>query len=376
MRILHIINSLQYGGAQSVLADLVTHWDNGSDEQMVMSLLSGGPLVERLREAGIPVTSLARRPAAAAAAGMLRLPSMLRTFKPDIVQTWLYHTSLIGSLVVRMVSSIPVIWGIHHTLAGRQSLSTMTWGAVRLLARLSARLPAAIICCSQSALTSHASHGFSPAKLRMIENGVDTEYFAPDAAASGTVRRELGLSPERKLVGMFARFHPQKDHATLISAAAQLRKSESDVHFVLAGDGVDAQNAWLRNRLHEEAVEGAFHLLGPRRDMRRLYAAMDIVTLSSADGEALPRTVAEAMSCGRPCAATDVGDTANLIGDTGLVVPPHQPGQLAAAWQKLLALPQAEQSRLSVGARQRILTRYGLPLMVDRYRHVYKELTP
>ena len=116
------------------------------------------------------------------------------------------------------------------------------------------------------------------------------------------------------------------------------------------------------------------HLLGPRDDLPRLTAAFDLATSSSAFGEALPLVLGEAMACGVPCVATDVGDSAFLIGDTGRSVPPRDPARLAAAWAEMLALPLGERVRLGAAARQRIAEEFSLEAMTQRYQQLWTDI--
>jgi glycosyltransferase involved in cell wall biosynthesis len=170
---------------------------------------------------------------------------------------------------------------------------------------------------------------------------------------------------------MFARFHPQKDHDTLICAAGMLLKRNPNVHFVLAGEGIDNSNIQLQDKISQEGIQNNFHLLGSRQDMPRLNAGMDIVTLSSSYGEALPMTLCEAMSCAIPCVATNVGDTATLIGNTGIVVEPKNPQALAHAWENTLELSDMEYNHLCYQARQRIREFYNLANMINQYKKIY-----
>ena len=114
--------------------------------------------------------------------------------------------------------------------------------------------------------------------------------------------------------------------------------------------------------------------LGDRRDLERLYPAFDIVTLSSAFGEALPMVLGEAMACGIPCVATDSGDASLVIGDTGIVVPPRDPAALAAGWAQLIALGDAGRAARGARARARVLDHYDLDRVVPRFEALYEEI--
>ena len=108
--------------------------------------------------------------------------------------------------------------------------------------------------------------------------------------------------------------------------------------------------------------------------MPLLAAGLDIATLSASFGEALPQAIGEAMACGIPCVATDVGDIALLIGDAGIVVPAQKPHELANAWQSILELSVVEYDQLCDLSRDRILELYISTNMINEYKTIYREL--
>ena len=182
----------------------------------------------------------------------------------------------------------------------------------------------------------YAERGFDAAKLTVIPNGFDSSRFRPDPAARDEVRREIGVAPDAPLIGLVARYDPFKDHATFLRAAAALVRTRPDARFLLCGNRVDAGNAELVEQIASLGLAEHVRLLGPRRDVQRIYAALDVLAQSSIS-EAFPLVLGEAMASGVPCAATDVGDSALIVGDTGRIVPPRNPEALAGAWADLLA---------------------------------------
>jgi glycosyltransferase involved in cell wall biosynthesis len=374
MKILHIINTLEIGGAQSVLVQLLEGWGDGREHQMVVSLRKRGQLSAKIEALNVPVLHLDMTPGTFNFKKFLQLIQIIRSYKPDLIQTWLYHSDLLGSIGARFTGRVPIVWGVHHTTADVNSVKPATWGVVRILSLLSTRLPSQIICCSSSAHQTHIALGYSKEKMKIVYNGVDTDQFKPDPNAHALLQKELRLSKQVRLVGMFARYHPQKDHDTFILAAVKLLKKYSNVHFVLAGDGVDISNKHLHEKLLRAGIQNNFHLLGSRQDVPYLCAAMHIVSLTSSYGEALPMTLCEAMSCAVPCVATDVGDTALLIGDTGKVVRPKAPQEFADAWQDILEYSDVEYNRLCDQARSRIIEFYNQKDMISNYKFIYKEL--
>lgn len=143
------------------------------------------------------------------------------------------------------------------------------------------------------------------------------------------LRHEWGFNHKTFLVGMVARFDPQKDHFTLISALALLKQAGLGLHCVLAGTGMDPRSLELQGWIDNAGLADRVTLLGSRSDIADVMNALDLHLLSSAYGEAFPNVLAEAMACGTPCVATDLGDAPLIVGQTGWVVPSRDPRALA-----------------------------------------------
>jgi glycosyltransferase involved in cell wall biosynthesis len=373
IRVAHVIAGLGVGGAEMSLLKLLTALDRDEFPAEVISLTGDAPLGERIRLLGIPVHALDLAPGRPDPRLVLRLAAQLRRSQPDLVQTWMYHADFIGGLAARLAGSPPVVWNVRHTFTNMDAFKPGTRLVVRLNAHLSRSLPARIVCNAEAGRASHAAIGYDAAKMVVIPNGFDLDAFRPDPQARRDVRRELGLGEGTPLVGLCARFHPDKDHHTFFRAAALLHARLPDVHFLLWGKGVDEDNPAISAWLDEGDLRGVARLLGPRDDSPRLAAALDVAALSSAS-EAFPTVVGEAMACEIPCAVTDVGDAADIVGETGRVVPPGDPAALAEAWQSLLALPAAERRALGQQARQRVFARFDLKQTAAAYARLYRDI--
>jgi glycosyltransferase involved in cell wall biosynthesis len=373
IRVAHVIAGLGVGGAEMSLLKLLTALDRDEFPAEVISLTGDAPLGERIRLLGIPVHALDLAPGRPDPRLVLRLAAQLRRSQPDLVQTWMYHADFIGGLAARLAGSPPVVWNVRHTFTNMDAFKPGTRLVVRLNAHLSRSLPARIVCNAEAGRASHAAIGYDAAKMVVIPNGFDLDAFRPDPQARRDVRRELGLGEGTPLVGLCARFHPDKDHHTFFRAAALLHARLPNVHFLLWGKGVDEGNPVISAWLDEGDLRGVARLLGPRDDLPRLAAALDVAALSSAS-EAFPTVVGEAMACEIPCAVTDVGDAADIVGETGRVVPPGDPAALAEAWQSLLALPAAERRALGQQARRRVLARFDLKQTAAAYARLYRDI--
>lgn len=374
MKVVHVITGLQMGGAEMMLLRLLKQLRGSDYDPYVVGLTEPGPISDEIANLGVPIEALAAKRGAPSPATVFRVARIIRRVRPDVVQTWMYHSDLIGGLAARAAGSPPVAWGLHHSNLSPAFNKRSTLMTARTCARLSRVLPAAIVCCAESTMRLHAELGYDEEKLLVIPNGFDVEAFRPDPAARADVRRELGLPDEARLVGMVARFHPQKDHQTFVQAAGLVRARRDDTHFVLCGGFLDWNNAELVRWIEEAGARDRFHLLGPRSDVSRIQASLDVAALSSQGGEAMPLAIGEAMACGVPCAVTDVGDAALLVGDTGRVAPPRDPEALAAACLSLLSLPADAHARLGAAARRLIAERYSLSETAARYLELHEHL--
>ena len=372
-RIIHIITGLNTGGAETMLYNLLSFMDRDRFVLEAISLTDIGPLGNKIRSLNVPVEDLGMRRGVPDPRAIFRLSHLLRRRCPGLVQTWMYHADLIGGIAAKMVGGVPLVWGIHNCNLDPETSKRMTIWTARICARLSRWLPKSIVCCSEASKNNHLQMGYDVSKMIVIPNGFDLVSFKPNAEARSSIRQELGLASDTFLIGLAGRFNPQKDHGCFIRAAFLLTQSNPEVHYLLCGDGITWENKELARLINRAGLRRRFHLLGLREDMPRLNAAVDIST-SSSISEAFPLVLGEAMACGVPCAATDVGDSALIIGDTGRVVPPQDPAALAAAWRELIEMGPENRARLGEAARKRIAENFSLPVIAARYEQLYKEV--
>ena len=268
---------------------------------------------------------------------------------------------------------IPVLWSIHNSVDSLVSEKKLTEIIIRSGALLSKYL-ANITFVSKTSKLQHEALGYSSTNAWIIPNGFDTSLFTPSLESRLSVRSELGLSDNCFLIGLICRYHPMKDHANFIQAAALLLETYPNVRFVLVGTEVNSENDKLQHLIQNLRIADRFHLLGERKDIPRLTAALDIASSASAYGEAFPMVVGESMSCGVPCVVTEVGDSSWIVGNTGKVVPPKNPQALANAWKELIELSLQSRENLVKAARQRIIEHFSLNIIVEQYEKLYENV--
>jgi len=368
IRVLHITTGLETGGAEIMLYRLLERIDSRFASSVV-SLTSAGSYGDRIADLGIDVQILGMKRGVPTPGALLRLREIVRQEQPDVLCGWMYHGNL-AAIAVRALTAPerPVVWTVHNAIDKREKFLTRL--AIAAGARLSPACQHAIFFSYQN-YQAHEAIGYRAAATSVVPNGFDTAQFVPSAAARASVRAELQLPPDTPLIGLLARFHPMKDHATFLQAAALLARAQPEVHFLLAGTEVTAETPELAEWMRSRDLKGRVHLLGVREDVPRLMAALDIGGLSSAYGEACPTVVGEAMACGVPCVVTDTGDSGLLVGETGRVVPPQDAAALARAWAELLALGREGRAQLGAAARSRIEQHYPIARIVRGYEDVF-----
>lgn len=372
MRVVHLITGLNRGGAETMLARLVGEGTREGDEHHVLSLLAPGPVADELRGHGIEPEGYGMRRGWPGAGAIPWLAGQLRSRRPDVLQTWMYHADLLGSLVAPPMG-IPMAWNLRQASFEPGRTRSSTRGVAAILAGMSGWLPDAIVCGSRSAQRAHHRIGYDDTRMVHIPNGYDSDRYIPDPAARGAVGTELGIPGDVPLLVHVARFHPQKDHATMVHAIGRLQATWPRLAVALVGDGTGPGNEVLSAWTAACPRPGEFLRLDRRADIPRLLAAADIACLSSRS-EGFPNALAEAMLCGTPCASTDVGDAAAIVGDAGFLCAPGDPLALAGAIDRLLSLDPMARRALGERARRRVATRYTLPAVYARYLNLYREL--
>ena len=362
-KIIHLITSLNVGGAQMMLLKLLEESGNSQLEHIVVPLIDG-ELAANVRDAGFPVIALARNKRSAAAGSIPRFLAVLRQERPTIILSWMYHANVLALLGHAL--HVPIVWNMRHSVTDLKAEKRSTASAIRVGRRLSS-IPKHIIFNSEVSRQEHGALGYDLRRSCILPNGFDLNEFRPNQEIRARIRQELGIPQESLVVGMFARFHPMKNHLGFIDAAAMLAERYPDVHFVLAGNQVELNNEKLSKRIHTATNKERFHLLGIRTDMPDLNAALDIAVSASTHGEGFSNTIGEAMCCAVPCVSTDVGDAAALVGDTGLVVPPRDTRVLADALDQMLSMPAIERQEMGRWARERMRQKFSIEQIANQY---------
>ncbi len=372
MDIVHIITSLESGGAQGALFRLVKQTSHKVTHQ-VICLRGDEKYSTPLRDLGIQVHTLDMPKGKITLSGLTKLFKLLRKSdrKSTVIQTWLYHADLVGGVAARMLRHRNIIWGIRNTKIDKDARTTFL--VAKLCAVLSSVVPRATISCSSTAAAYHKHLGYR-GTMHIIPNGYQTNDLIISDSMRQKIRSELGIK-DNFVLGFVARWDPLKDHENLLRAVNILSQKKNSIRLLLVGTGCDKNNDQLATLIHETNLIDQVLLLGERSDIAAIMNALDLHVLSSKT-EAFPNVLAEAMACGTPCVTTNVGDAADIVSDIGWIVEPESPERLAAGIQKAVSIlqnPTIKKAKSNQG-RKWIQDNYSMEKMADTFIDVWTEV--
>ena len=273
---------------------------------------------------------------------------------------------------------LKVLWGKRATRLKRGDYS-LKYSIEVFAEKLMRRVPDVIISNSQASANEMVEDGFAADKIKVVYNGIDTATFRP-ATDHASVSQQAALrqswfkeTEHPFVIGCVARLDPMKGHATLLDAFHKAHSKCERLRLVIVGGDRRGLKDTLQEKARALGVQDKLAWVDHFDAVQTVYPAFDLVTLPSLYGEGFPNVLAEAMACGVPCVATDVGDAAVILGPDGLVVPPNAPDELAAAWLAMEAAPKPDPQHLwdSIDSRfsPAVLTRHMMRICQDVLGH-------
>jgi len=230
----------------------------------------------------------------------------------------------------------------------------------------------AIVTTSESIKQGMTERGVDPAKITSVPTGIDTKIFHP-GVARGAFREEIGIGPDKPLIGMVSVMRGDKGPDVFIRAACEILEEIPDATFALAGDG------WMRPKLERMVAESGhterIKLVGHRRDVPRILADLDIMVLPAKAPEGVPQAVLQAHAMKIPVIASELGGISEVAipGRTSVGVPPGDHRAVADAILGLLS-DKALAARLAEEGCRLVAERYSLGVMLDRMDAIYRGL--
>lgn len=362
-QVVHLITGLSKGGAETMLYQVLKYRAAPDLQYKVISLGGGHYYEGPMREQGCEVLELDIRKHPVSSFACLRRELQ----NADTLCCWMYHANLIGYLAGRGARVKRIVWCIRHSDLSPAHNKARTLRINRICARWSEHV-SAVLYNGNRARAAHEAVGYCREKGVTVDNGCDCGEYKPDESAARSLRDELRIPAEKKIILSVTKATPIKDVPTFLRAFGALHKRDGGLTTVLCGPDVTGDNAMIAAlcRDAELAVGEDVFLLGMRHDVPRLLAACDLYVLHSA-GEAFPNALLQAMACGCVCVTTDVGDARRILNRDGCVVPPGDAGALAEKIAELLALPEDQAETMRRENRERVRTEFDIREAVKTY---------
>jgi glycosyltransferase involved in cell wall biosynthesis len=338
---------------------------------LVLVVEAGGTWVPELRAAGASVVEVTESGIVELPRRLPRLLRQLRSFQPDVLYGQLAYGNVLAVLCKPFLPRTKIVQGILGLRPERDPGAML----VRVLYRAesaSSHFADAIVANSEAAREHALARRFPYERIHVVYNGIDTEHFRHDPIARKEIRSEWSIRDDDLLIGRMGRMRPTKDYPTFLRAAAQAAARRRDMRFVAVGDGPDRES--IEAHASQLGLDDRLVCVGERTDVVAIMSALDIM-VSSSTSESFPNVIAEAMACGVPCVVTDVGDSATIVGSTGLVVPPESPGALADAMLELTERLSHDERRLRANARARVESQFALDVMVSSFERVLQDVS-
>lgn len=366
--VVHVIDSGGYGGGERYLFDLVR---NASGEVRHAAIIPcPGPLARRLEQAGIPY-AVTKMPPWFSPRAVLGISRMIRARCADIIHSHGYRANIYARAAAALAGAASVCT-VHISLF--DYIDTPWWKKSIYMAveRFSSSMSRCFICISSAMEKDTLRLGVDEQKIVVIPNGVDLERFHPKMPDPLAAQR-LGVSKTGPVIGTVGRMVNEKGQVYLIDALPELQEKFPDLTCLVVGDG--PLLPYLKQRAASIGVFNACIFAGTHENMEDIYPLMDVFILPSLR-EPFGLVLLEAMACGIPVVATDAGGPRDFIssGKNGILVPPADSWELAAAVSRLLLSPDTRK-KLSVSARRKVKKEFNIHGTVFRIEEVYRAVT-
>ena len=369
MRILSVIVDLNKGGAEINFYRLNAYFKKQGHDILVICLSKNGFFSKKLNNINIDVLHLNLSLNFNIFKKLYFLFKSIKNFKPDIVQTWMYHSNIIGGILAKIAGVKFINWNIRHGSFKFGSTKLTTIFFIFLNSLFSHFIPNQIVFNSNSSKKFHNNIFFSKKKNFIIHNGIDTNLYKP-LNKNNNLLNSLEISKDLFLIGMFARSSPQKDHLTLIQAVNILinKKNYFNLHCMLIGKSI-TKNEIVLNEIVKYKLKKYFTLVDHTDSLIDYYNLLDIHILCSNYGESFSNSILEAMSCGIPSISTNVGDVTNLINNKNLICEVKNYKSLIKSIDYLIKLKKDKKKwdKIKLEVRNNINQNYHQNIMFKKY---------
>jgi L-malate glycosyltransferase len=367
MTILHVFSGDLWAGAERMILTLLSRLKGYEGMRIIALSLNEGTLTAKLRESGIETIVIPEN-ANSFFVILWKACRCLRGRGIELIHGHGYKEHLLAVLISKVISTKRLVSTLHGLPEPEVSR-----GSRRIANRLIRKcdfvmlkhLFTRVVAVSEGLKASMIQkHGFDPAKVEVIHNGID--YLPPSNSSR--------LSCSIIHIGTVGRMVPVKDFGLFLDVAKEIRKQRDNIRFSILGDGPLKDE--LTRKAKESGLEGIILFEEHRPDPTHYYQSIDVY-LNTSLHEGLPLSILEAMACGKPIVAPNVGGLPEIIthGKEGFLVETRDPRDFAQ-WCLKLARDSQLRSKMGQNAAEQVSRNFSSERMADSYKRLYESLFP
>lgn len=379
IRILKVVTNFTSGGTEGQVHNLVRHIDHSRFAISFASLKKYGHFLEEVEQLNLPVNEFPIKSyfKPSTLFQFFRLVRYMRRHQIQISHSYNFYSNIFAIPAARL-AGVPVI------LASIRDRGVYLSPAQKRVQKFICRMADGILVNADAIRDWLLEEGYSSERITVIKNGIDLSLY-DNVQQSSNIREELGLPASTPLVIMMARVNPQKGYADLLNAIALMTRDHHDAHFLVVGEELTfaGKDIVPDNNYHDAlhklsidlGVDDRVHFLGHRKDIPNLLSQVSLSVLPS-HSEGLSNSLLESMAASLPIVATRVGGNPELVEDgvNGILVPPHEPQELATAMARILGSPKTA-LRFSKASRRLSKKHFDMKVMVSATESYYTAIT-
>ncbi len=369
--IVHLITTLEKGGAQRILLEVVKKNKNLNYKHVIISLTEEKGFSKDLEKYVHRIYYLNGKNITSFPILIPKAYLIIKQIRPNLIQSWLYHADFISLFLFLFFKKIPIIWTIHHASESLKYESLHTKIIVYFLSKLSNFIPREIIYCSKFAFNVHNKLGYSKQKSQIIENGIDMIKFSPNEKLGFTFRNYLKIEKDEFLIGFIGRYDPNKGINCFLKTIIEIKNNQDKgIKYMICGDKMDNQNRRLISKLEKFNLIQDVILIGERSNMQSIYNSIDLLICSSLT-ESFGLVVVEALACGKNVIGSNIPSIRKIIKKENLV---ETNNYIKFAEKSLKFFRNRNENKLlSKANRDSVFKKYNIDITIESYYKLYEK---
>ena len=372
MKILHIITDLGRGGAETMLNRLSSSLKN--HKHIIITLGKKKEMDTALIKKKIKVINLDLGFNFIFFFKLKKLYKLINEINPNVVQTWLAPSDLIGGLVSFYAGKKNIVWSIRHSNLD-EYLSLRGKILIKILSLLSYKIPQKIISNSVSGKNYFIKKGYCREKIEVIPNGINLDFYKENQKIKEILRDRLKIKKKDILIGSVGRYIKLKNYELFIKISKYLSSKNKNFKFVLIGDSMNNLNTELIEKLKKNNILEKFYLLGEQKNINKYYNILDFY-IHTSKTEGFSNAIAESMASSVITFGTDAGDSKKILKNKYFLINERNYKIAANKIFNISKLKKEKLNTLKKSMREKIIRNFNIEKIKKLYQKIYFSTKP